>query len=198
MRGVNDWLLLHPDTAAAIATIFLTIFAAVQILLEIARHRDRRHSAAIEAQGPAWLARRSMEASMREATRVAPFDWARNMSPEPLERLQQQMLETLRLASIAGGKYARAGRRAFTAFIAIADRINTVNTLPPAAMRRSLGGTAIVALDTDRANTLVGEAFEHLDSAVSGLSVIAPRQPDEGTLPKRAEVFLHANGRVTA
>jgi hypothetical protein len=196
LGAAYDWLLAHPEPAAALATILLTVFAFVQVCLEFARRRDRERSAAIEATGPAWLARRSMEAAMRFAAEVnEPFGWAEWTGGPRVQRIQGQVLRTLRLTSVAGGKHAKAGQRAFTAFVGFADRVNALAATHP---RPGRDGYA-TETDADKAEgkKLFGEALDHLESAVAALAVIAPRRAEEGALPKRADVPLLAPNRRT-
>jgi len=195
VSATYDWLLLHPDVASAIATFFLTIFGAIQIGLEIWKRRDRERSAAIEATGPAWLARRSMEAAMRFAAEVnEPFGWAGWTGGPRVRRIQRQMLKTLRLASVAGGKHAKAGQQAFTAFVGFADRVNALAAHPRTG-RSETGAPTYTDAEKANGRKLFGEALDHLESAVAALAVIAPRRLEEGTLPKRADVPLLAPNR---
>lgn len=186
------WLVDNPDVAAAIATILLTVFAAIQIGLEVARRKDRARSAAIEAEGPAWLARRSLEVAMHKASSADTcFGWAAGIGAEPLDRVEEQMLGTLRLSCAAGGKHAEAARTAFQAFIGFADRVNRLAAFPASGVT-SYGSPTHSGADKVQAIQLFGEAFDHADSAVAALAQIAPRQIHEGPLPTRAEVKLIA------
>ena len=182
---------LDPASGAAISTILLAVFAAVQIGLEISRRRDRARSARIEAQGPAWLARRQLQSAIEDAETISSFQyWAQRVGEKgPVDRLQTEMLSLLRLASEAGGRTARAGTAAFKDFLAFVDRVNELITMPLSG-RDGSGGVIATALDQSRAQQIFLHALEHARSAIGSLERIAPRREHERPLLDDSEIGL--------
>jgi hypothetical protein len=187
-----DWLINNPDVAAAIATVLLTVFGAIQITLEVARRADRRASVQIEAEGPAWLARRSFQSAMvRAATATSPLNWASDLTSGALDRLEHQMLELLRLASLAGGGPSKSARGAFEGFIAFADRVNTLAAFRPAAIDAQ-GAPQYSADDKQLMTELFSGAFDAAAESWTALTRLAPYRLHEPRPPQRSDVRLIA------
>lgn len=191
-----DWFDKWSEAVAAFSTMGLVLFAALQIILEVCRRKDARRAASIQARGPAWLARRALEDAIRHASlsHRNPLVWAGEVRrDDALDSLQVNMLESLRLASLAGGDWADIAGSAFNSFLAFTDRINMLATFQLSG--RGPGGTLVqTEADAVRLGVLFGEAISHLNSAIQHLAKIAPRQAHEPAVPelsKRVDREVH-------
>lgn len=179
------WLDSHATLAEAVATVLLALFAAVQVGLEMHRHRDRRRAAAIRVKGPAWLARRNLEAALDAAVdQRSAYQWAELVgSKRSLDIMERHMLTTLRLASTVGGSVAADGSRAFDEFLGFANKVNALCILPTSDPRPTTD-------ERRRANSTAREALIHLRNARELLENIIPRQDHESPLPPDSRVPL--------
>ena len=180
---------IAPQWLGAAATFGLLGFAAVQIVLDRKREEARDASARAHLSGPAWLARRTMEAVVRKAQKIdAPLsilEWATSVRSDTLDRLEQQMLEVLRLSAQAGGEDSTTGFQAFEAFLGAADRINEIPTLPWTEIGPDYRRPGA---DTEQQwVTLHGGAMRHLRKGVKHLEHFAERMDHEPSLPKEPE-----------
>jgi hypothetical protein len=172
MRFASPWL-----DPTATATVALAAVAGVQIIREIRRDLQRRAAIKRRLTGAAWLARRSCEVTVRSA----PGDHmdhriAMNFTCAPaLDRLQRHFREVLALSGAIGGSAAGHGERAFSAFLAAADRLNEL-------VQPTTPATASVMMFP----TLCQEGLGFLYDAVLELEHLAPRRPHEPGLPPRS------------
>lgn len=178
------WLEANQILATTIATIALAAFAGVQIGLEIYRAWDRRRAARIRLRGPAWLARRSLEAMLATAVEQrSAFEWFGTVgTSQSLDPLERHVLSVLRLGSIAGGNEGAAAEEGFERFLAFADRVNALGASPITG--KGADGWAQATLgDRRQANDLARAALSHLVGAIDALARIAPRRDNEPALP---------------
>src|SRR5688572_20961299 len=119
MQSFFSWANNYANGITALATVVLTFFAGVEIWRERRRRKDDRIAARVNALGPAWLARRSCEiAYLVAAHAVSRIGWAETVSRGPkFDRLEAQMLEVLRLTSLADERTKVAGYAAFNYFL---------------------------------------------------------------------------------
>ena len=191
LEAILAWSRLNAQFIEAAATGVLAVFASVQVGLEIYRKYDQRRAAKIRLEGPAWIARRNFEAVLEKAVgeRSAPTWGGAVGSKRSLTPLQGHMLETLRLASVIGGVRARAAQRAFEHFLAFADEVNHLNTLP-ASGRASDGSPMLTPHDREIANATARSAIGYLRSAIAELEQLAPRRDRERPLPEGSSIPL--------
>jgi hypothetical protein len=185
---VWSWLRGNDQIVIALATVALTLVAGVQIAREVVRGWELKRAARVEVRGPAWLARRSLEAALEAAMeeQSSPFSWALSVSrSESLDRLEAHMLEVLRLGSACPLAVARAASEAFTAFLGFADRLNALAGFAFSTID-SQGAVVPTKTDLETASRLLREAGQYLHDAISQLSVLAPRMPHEADLPNVA------------
>jgi hypothetical protein len=178
-----EWL-RDPPRLAAVSTVLLALFAALQVGLEVYRWRQSRKAARIEARGPAWLARRSLEQSLFAAEKYRDvLNWRRQAAHGiDAAEVQAQMLETLRVGSLAGGSTARHAANAFESYLAFADRMGALTRFQPSAADE-FGDLVMTDKDNERAHRLATDALDHCRAAIGSLAHLAPRQPHEPSIP---------------
>jgi len=192
-----EWILDRPELVSAAATLGLVFFAGVQISLEARRRWDIRRAAAIHARGPAWLARRTLEgiAGYTGGVSSDPRGWAWAVRKSGLiEPLEGYMLETLRITSVAGGRYSIAAERALGAFLALADRLDKIGTYE-ASDRDTFGVEILTEDDKAYLRTQAADAAKHLDLAVQYLTKLAPRQGYEPATPESSKRTIGGTAR---
>jgi hypothetical protein len=183
-----DWLKKNAEAVEAAATVALVIFASVQIGIENARSRARKRAAEVRLEGPAWLARRSLEAAFKAAEHQSnPREWWKAVGKkESLDALERHMLATLRVASGVGGKKADNVQDAFQRFLAFADRVNAMGTY-------EIPWRQVTTEEMVKLNGLARHAIKHLSGSITALALVVPRRPEEPPLPLPANVPLLAD-----
>ena len=183
-----NWALAHPEIIAALASIGLVFFAAVQIGLEVSRRRDAHKAGKVRIRGPAWLARRMCEASLQSATTAKTSkNWAGEAGPSVrLDRLEVLMLEVLHLGAAVGEDEAAAADDAFASFTAYSDRLNRLFALQPSGI--TAGVRRFTQEDEEQGAVLFKGAIKHLTVLIDHLAELAPRRQNEPELPTLEDV----------
>ncbi len=192
MARVLQWLNQNSQLVIAVATFGLALFAALQITLEVVRRKDTRRSARIHLTGPAWLARRSLDAAFTSAAgRTSAREWFDMVGTSArLDRLEAHVLKTLRLASVVGGREAAAAERAFEEFLAFADNLNQIGTVVPAIKDEKGFNIDYTGEQRDAINAAARAALGFLRQSADSLAELAPRRPHEPQLPPDTNVPL--------
>jgi hypothetical protein len=174
-----DWI-LRPEFLAALATILLAIFAAVQMGLAMRQARQTATAARIEVKGPAWLARRLLERDLADAMNAEMdyFRWCWSRTRTGFADIERQMLDVLRLGATAKGKTARAAERAFERFLDYEDRVRDVSMVQMSG-RAEGGGLFHSDAERDRSRQLGDDAMQHLEAAIAELANLTPRTRHE-------------------
>lgn len=162
--AVGKIVLGGPDAAAwmgAAASVALMVLGAAFLVVSLARERGARARRAARARAHAWLALRACEQALRAQEQSASAQqWFETVGAPPgYDRLQDHVFQIFQLTDGLDATGQEAARRAFTAFIEAADRINTV------ANRKD--GASAAWLDTKQA-----ESLTHLREASEALRVI--------------------------
>jgi len=186
------WLETHHDLLIAIATVVLAAFGGLQVLLAVWDRRTARTTASGRLQGPAWLARRSLEAALVAATgEDSAKDWFRAVGNSArLDRLQGHMLSALRIGTASRPQDAKHIRLAFAEFLAYADHVNHIGTIHPTVKDSAGHPMDFSAADRNVINQDARSAITHLRSAIDHLGNVVPRRSSEPQLPHDDELRL--------
>jgi hypothetical protein len=182
---MTHWLQSHQELLVAIGTLALALFGGLQIALDFGRRRSLRIAARAQLLGPAWLARRSLEAALTAAIgKHSAKDWSDSVGTgRHLDPLEAHLLAAIGFASGAPRKDAVAIARGFEEFLAFADNVNLIPTVVPAL--RDPAGHVSAYSPGQRAeiNRAARKALTHLRAAIDHLAVVVPRRYSEPQLP---------------
>jgi hypothetical protein len=181
-------LVERPDWVTALATAVLALFAAVQIGREVRRSSREAKLARIAARGPAWLARRNLEAILTEAISTNAINWMTRAKGVARSDLEDKMLEVARIGGQGGTASAMSAERALGAFVAYERSLAAYNAVWPSE-RDSFGGTAYSSADEERRDGYARDATKHLQAAIAALCELAPRQDDEPHPPTADQIL---------
>ena len=179
---------------AAGSSAVLAVFAGYQMRREHLRGLRLTKAAETELTGPAWLALRTLETTIREAkSSASAIPWAGRIG---LDALQEQMLDVLRIAGGIDSARAASARSAFAHFLAYADAVNALAILPMLGQGR-MGEIIPTKTDEAAGQALAQTAFDELRAAVEILRTVVPRS-QVPTLPADDELPMLGPGDGTS